>query len=543
MTKTVSLLTGASTLIFFLCSSWRHSLFQSAAFDLGFFDQALYLISQGETPIVSFWGYHAMADHAAPILYPLALLYKIYPDIHWLLAVQAIALSLGCWFTWRLALQAALSEAQAVTMAVVYLLYPLVFNVNLFDFHLEVIAIPGLLGAVLAARGRRMAWFIGCLILVLSCKAVLSLTVAAMGFWLLIFEQRRLAGAIALAAGIAWFLITTQVLIPWFSGGNEAAAVSRYSHLGSSVGEIIANLVLKPGLVLGNLFTLPNLEYLVLLFAPVIWGISLRYLTPLVVILPTLAMNFLTDVPSHKNLVHHYSLPTLPFLLLAVIGTLAQGGGWWRFQATRQEAGGRRQEAGGRRQEAESRRQETEGRRQEAEGRRLNVSLHSQFPIPNSQFLIPHSPFPIPSIGYTQRAIILWSLIAFVALAKFGYFGSRYLESLDTRQATREAIALVKTQGSVLTADQIAPHLTHRPIVKLAFASFDVTELANFDYALLNVRHPGWQSTPEFAASLVERLKNLPEFELTYERDGVYLFVKGMGNRELGIGNWELGIV
>ncbi|NES21383.1 MAG: DUF2079 domain-containing protein [Symploca sp. SIO3E6] len=453
-TNTVSLITGASALVFFLCSSWRHALFQSTAFDLGFFDQALYLMSQGKTPIVSFWGYHAMADHAAPILYPLALLYKIYPDVHWLFAVQAIALALGCWFTWRLALQAALSETQAVTMAVVYLLYPLVFNVNLFDFHPEVLAIPGLLGAVLAARLGRIAWFIGCLILVLSSKAVLSLTVTAMGFWLLIFEQRRLSGAITLATGVAWFLITTQVLIPWFSGGNEAAAVSRYSYLGSSVLEIITNIFLKPGLVLGHLFTLPNLEYLVLLFAPVIWGISLGYLTPLIVIVPTLAINFLTDVPSHKNLVHHYSLPTLPFLLLAVMGTLAQGSGWLR----------------------------------------------------------------------SPKAIMVWTLVAFLALAKFGYFGSRYLEFLDTRQATKEAIALVETKGSVLTAAHIAPHLTHRPVVKLAIAGFDAAELANFDYALLNVPHPGWQSTPEFAASLVEQLKNLPEFELTYERDQVYLF-------------------
>ena len=453
----VSLITAVSALIFFLCSSLRHALFQSTAYDLGWYDEVVYLISQGETPIVSFWGYHVMGDHAAAILYPLALLYKIYPDVHWLFAVQAIALALGCWFTWRLALQATLSESQAVAMAVVYLLYPLVFNINLFDFHPEVLAIPGLLGAVLAARLGKIAWFIGCLILVLSCKAVLSLTVAAMGFWLLIFDKRRLFGAIALAAGIAWFLIATQVVIPWFSGGNEAPGVSRYTYLGSSVIEIIANLFLKPGLVLGHLFTLPNLEYLVLLFSPVIWGLSLRYLTPLVVILPTLAMNFLTDLQVQKDLIHQYSITAIPFLLLAVIGTLAQGGGWLR----------------------------------------------------------------------SQRAIILWALVAFVALAKFGYFGSRYLQYLSTWQATKEAVALVETKGSLLTAAHIAPHLTHRPVVKLAIANFNAAELGNFDYALLNVRHPGWQSTPELVASLVEQLKNLPEFELIYERDEVYLFSKG----------------
>lgn len=58
-----------SALILFACSSLRHALFQSAAFDLGIFDQAIYLISQGEPPISSFTNHHIMGDHAAWIFY------------------------------------------------------------------------------------------------------------------------------------------------------------------------------------------------------------------------------------------------------------------------------------------------------------------------------------------------------------------------------------------------------------------------------------------------------------------------------------------
>ena len=97
---------GVSALILFGCSSLRHALFQSTAFDLGYFDQALYLISQGQTPIVSFWGYHFMGGHADWILYGLALLYKISPNVHWLFAVQAMALALGALPTFYLAHQA-----------------------------------------------------------------------------------------------------------------------------------------------------------------------------------------------------------------------------------------------------------------------------------------------------------------------------------------------------------------------------------------------------------------------------------------------------
>ncbi|MBE9128865.1 MULTISPECIES: DUF2079 domain-containing protein [unclassified Coleofasciculus] len=452
---TVGLAIAASALILFGCSSLRHALFQSAAFDLGIFDQGIYLISQGEPPICSLIGFHILGDHGAWILYPLSLLYKIYADVHWLFAVQAIALALGALPTFHLARQAGLKEQQATAMAVVYLLYPLIFNINLFDFHPEVMALPALLAAILAARLERIGWFSVAILFILGCKAVLGLTVAAMGVWLLLFEKKRWCGAIALVAGIAWFLIASQVIIPRFSG-QEAAAVGRYAFLGDSVLEIAKNLLLKPGLVLGNIFTLPNLEYLILLVSPLIWGISLQHLAPLVGAIPTLLMNLITDYQPQKDLTHQYSLPVLPFLLLAVISTLAASQGWLQ----------------------------------------------------------------------NKRGIILWSLVAFVALGKFGYFGSRYLESVDTWYATREAVAQIETKGSVLVPAQVAPHLTHRPIVKLAIAGSESADLAEFDYVLLNMRHPGWGSSLQVATSLLERLKNTPEFQLSYQRDEVYLFIK-----------------
>ncbi|HEY9636770.1 MAG TPA: DUF2079 domain-containing protein [Coleofasciculaceae cyanobacterium] len=456
-----------SALIFFVGSSVRHALFQSGAFDLGFFDQLVYLISQGQPPISSILGFHLLGDHAAWAIYPLGLLYKLYPDVHWLFAVQAVALALGAWPTWRLARQAGLSEGQAIAMAVVYLLYPLVFNITLFDFHPEVMALPALLGAILAARLNQLWWFSLAIVFVLGCKAALSLTVASMGIWLLVFEKKRRCGAIALILGISWFLIASKVIIPLFSG-REPAALHRYSYLGNSISEIMKNLLLKPGLVLDRINVQNSLTYLAKLVFPVIWGLSPQHLAALISTVPVLVLNILSDVPYQRSLQHQYSMPVLPFLLVAVISTLAAGQGWLR----------------------------------------------------------------------NRRTIILWSLLAFFALAKYSYFWSTYLESLDTSQATREAIAQITTKGGVLTTHDIAPHLTHRSIVKLAYAvtpTADVaaaasTDLSKIDYILLNVRHPGWLSTPEFATSLVEQFKKDESFQLHYQRDDVYLFLRG--NRE-----------
>ncbi|MGB7441298.1 MAG: DUF2079 domain-containing protein, partial [Coleofasciculaceae cyanobacterium] len=441
----------------------RHALFQSGVFELGFYDQLVYLISQGQPPISSFLGIHFLGDHAAWAIYPLALLYKIYPSVYWLFAVQAIALTLGALPIFYLARQVGLKESLALAVAASYLLYPAIFNINLFDFHAEVMALPVLFGAILAAQRGYVGWFCLAIIFILGCKAVLSFTVAAMGLWLLLEKNRRLESTprqqktmacFALFAGVAWFLIATQVIIPNFAG-HEPIAVSRYSYLGDSVLEIGKNLFLKPGLVFGKVFSFSTLEYLILLALPVILGLSFQGLTPLIAALPALALNIISESANQRNLVLHYSLPVVPFLFLVVIYALAS----------------------------------------RSKG------------LPQAKWLV------------------LWSLISFLALAKYGYFGSIYLDSLPTLSAMREAVAQVPRQGRVLTTHEIAPHLSHRPLIE--FTNLEKPpELKKFDYVLLNLPYPGWRSSPEFAASLVGQLQNMSEFKLTYQQDGVYLFVK-----------------
>src|SRR5919199_5554397 len=454
---------GISAVIFFALSSLRHAMFHSGAFDLGIYDQVVYLISQGQPPISSFLGFHHLGNHAAWSVYPLGLLYKIYSDVHWLFAVQAVALALGAWPTWSLARLAGLSEAQALAMAAVYLLYPVVFNVNMFDFHPEVMALPVLLGTILAARLNRVWWFTFAILFVVGCKEVLSLTIAAMGIWLFFFEKKRRCGAIALFVGAAWFLITSRVIIPTFSGA-EPAAVYRYSYLGDSVPEIAKNLFLKPGLLLEGINIRDSLRYLFQVFLPVIWGLLPQHLAPMVSALPALVLNVLSVDPQQRNLGVQYTLPVLPFLLLAVIPTLRAGQVWSR----------------------------------------------------------------------NSRLIILWSFLCFLALANYKDYWTTYPTTLDTWQAKREAIAQIQTKGGVLTTNRLAPHLTHRPLVKLVFSETPTADVVNassvnltqIDYVLLDAAHSGWLRTKEFTANLVSQFKKNESFQLRYQRDDIYLFVK-----------------
>ena len=444
---------STSTIVLFLCASLRHFLFQSNALDLGWFDQAIYLISKGKTPIVSFADDHILGDHAAFIFYPLALLYIIYPNVHWLFAIQAIALGLGAVPIYRLAQQSGLQQNLALTMSEVYLLYPLVFNINIFDFHSEVIALPILLWSILEAKNNKFWRFLLAVIIILSCKSVLSLTIAAMGLWLFLFERKRLCGSVALGLGVFWFLITTQVIIPHFSG-DKVAALGRYSFLGDSIGEIIKNFFLNPSIIFSQILTLANLEYLVLLIFPVIWGLFPKHLTPMIAAIPQLGLNLLTDYQPQKDLVHQYSLPVLPFLLLSTIYALAAK----------------------------------------------------------------------KSLLKCNKIIIVWSLISFLFFAKYSYFCSEYLEKSDNLLAMKQGVNLVPPQVTVLTSPQIAPHLTHRPVVKLGIKDMESIDVNNFDYILLNVRYPSWPNSKKTVINLVEQLKRNKKFISIYGQDSVFLF-------------------
>jgi uncharacterized membrane protein len=508
----VLLMIVVATLILFGASSARHALFHSTAYDLAIFDQAIYLISQNQTPFSSLMAINILGDHAAFIFYPLALLYKIYPDVHWLLFVQAISLALGAWPSWTLARQAGLNEQKSIAVAAVYLLYPAVFNVNLFDFHPEVIALPAILAAIVAARLDKILWFCAAIILILSCKAVLSLTVLMMGIWLFFFEKNRRCGLIAIFMGAGWFLIATQAIVPYFNQGKQHAGIGRYQYLGNSVFEIAINLILKPHLIVGRLFSVNTLGYLVLLFSPVMWWLSPRHLAPLIGASPVLVMNILSDIEAQRDLIHQYSVPIFPFILTAVIATLAdrqaRGKDFWK------NAG--------------------------------NYLWNHRNSIPRIWNRIKVDRISIKSVkhiwtnriwvhrswrggkfvfAHLSKLLILWSILTFLILAKYGYFWTIYLNGFDTLPATKEAISLVETKGSVLTTAQIAPHLAHRPVVKLTQANVPVN-VAEFDYVLLNLRYPGWMSDRAFVQNLITKLKNTPKFQLKYQRDDIYLFTK-----------------
>jgi uncharacterized membrane protein len=451
-------MTAVSILVLFFFSSLRHSLFRSNSLDLGFFDQGIYLISQDLTPISSFLNFHILGDHAAFIIYPLSIFYKIYPDVHWLFLIQAIALSSGSIPVFGLARQQGLTNNQGYLASLIYLLSPIIFNANLFDFHPDVIAVPFFLWALLWAKLDKVLQFCLAVIIVLSCKAVFALTIMAMGIWLVWFEKKYLMGTIAIVIGAVWFITATQIIIPLIGGESASTMrhVGRYASLGSSYTEILKNLFWKPNLFFSKIFSTDSLIYLLLLFAPFIWYLRLTNLSPLIATFPTVFMSILSNDPNQRYLTFQYPLPILPFLMLIAISGISMVGSQKRWHL---------------------------------------------------------------------RFLASWAALAFITMSLFQLFTGESIRYSDTWQSNNEAIALVKTQGSILTTDDISPHVTHRQEVKLAFSN-PPPNLEQFDYILLNTRHPKDQIDRDYLLSLVEKAKKISSLKIDHQKDDVYLFTK-----------------
>ncbi|MGF1539851.1 MAG: DUF2079 domain-containing protein [Pleurocapsa sp.] len=456
------ILVAIASIILILFSSFRLAVFRAGT-DLGFFDQLLYLISQGLTPISSILeGVHPIGDHGALVLYPISLLYFIHPNVHWLLAVQAIALTSGAIPVYALSLSNGLSVGYARAVATSYILYPALFNISFYtELRTETIAVPALLWAIWAIDTKR--WWQGAIaiLVVLSSKETMSLTVVGLGVWWL-WQRRIIWGIGCIVAGISWFVVAATYIIPSFRGGHPMAGTWHYSSIGDSLGEIAIKSLTQPQVFLVRALSGDRLFYYLLLLLPIIIGLHWRKIAAMIPALPMLGLNILSDYPGQRDLIHHYSLPIIPFLFVWLIYSL-------RY-----------------------------------------FKRHQQ------------------RLWLSRRLLIVWSAIAFLAMAKYGYFWERYLPLLDNASAVNDAISLIQPEDRVLTTGFIAPHLSHRPVIKLIEGEWDLARMNQYqiDTVLIAMQHLGFDPTLEAATAMIDRLSKASEFDLVYQQQDVFLFQK-----------------
>ena len=123
-----------------------------------------------------------------------------------------------------------------------------------------------------------------------------------------------------------------------------------------------------------------------------------------------------------------------------------------------------------------------------------------------------------------RRWIVLWSIVFFVLLGKYTRFYPEYVRSLDTWTASWEAIAQIEPhQGGVITDNFLGAHLSQRPFIQLLRPAKFEADVQQANYVLLNLNNP-WQDNVKPVKQVLSKVEQNPAFQLSYQRDGVYLF-------------------
>ncbi|MFZ8854345.1 MAG: DUF2079 domain-containing protein [Armatimonadota bacterium] len=222
----------------------RFNLFGAQAFDLGIFQQGVWLLANGFYPFVTIRGWHIFADHFSPILFAFVPFYKFFPHPFWLFLGQTVALALGVIPLYRIALRHTQNELTATFIAIGYLLHPAIMTMLFFDFHPVLLSIPFVLWAIDALdENRPSPFFIACF-LALLCREDVAVSVACLGLYGFLVRRRWWSGAIVLFS-VLWFVFATKMMAV-LSGEEKTAYLSLYSKWGKTPLQIVLGILANP---------------------------------------------------------------------------------------------------------------------------------------------------------------------------------------------------------------------------------------------------------------------------------------------------------
>ena len=302
----------------FVWMAWlTHARFDTFGFDLGIFDQGVWLLSRVKDPFVTIRGLPLFGDHASYILLLVAPLYWVWADPRLLLVLQVVFLAVPAVSVYVIGTRRLGSPLAGLAMAAAYLAFPAMQWAAIWHFHPETLA-AGFLGlAALAADRQRWRPMAIWLALALLCKEDVGLVVAGFGALLWIIGHARV-GRRTLAAGLGWFLLTALILIPLANGRASPHLELNYGITGSGPSVVLEAVPTLAGNAWQNVVDGKGGIYLLLIFAPLL-GLPLldpRWLLP---VAPPVLLNLAATHGYQQEIRYQYLATAAPFLALGTI--------------------------------------------------------------------------------------------------------------------------------------------------------------------------------------------------------------------------------
>ena len=206
--------------------------------------------------------------------------------------------------------------------AALYLVYLPVGTITLDEFQPRLFAATALLGAYWFYRRDRPVAFWLCLLVAITVRSDVGLVVGCFGLYALLERRSWRYGLAPALVGFGYWAAAVFAIIPALAGGKGFLWAINYAWLGADAREIVTTIVTRPLYTARGVLTLEKGRYL----AQLLWPLAfLPLLRPrlLLIPLPILALNLLSERLVQFDLLHQYQALIVPFLFLAAIEGLA----------------------------------------------------------------------------------------------------------------------------------------------------------------------------------------------------------------------------
>lgn len=289
--------------------------------DLCVVDRAIWVMSKGKLSNSLF---EAEKNTLVPYHFHLILLfflpvYIIYPNPSMLLFLQTLFIGLGAIPIYLLAKEKLHSGFGGLIFSISYLLYPALQNANLFEIHPVIFAIPFLLWGFYYIEKNNPKKSIIFIILALSCKETVSITVILLGIYTLFIKKSKFGLGITLL-GVSWAFLTMGVILPHAYGTPFFAFLSsnHWTHLGDTSFEIVRNIITNPIYAITYTPLSDKIEYLIQLFLP-LGFLSIISPSTLLIVFHEFTLKLTSKDPSLYSIHLHYTAVIIPFIFISAM--------------------------------------------------------------------------------------------------------------------------------------------------------------------------------------------------------------------------------
>lgn len=322
---------GAMVGVFAAVFGWltwlQQANFGTFDFDMGVFDQEIWLAAHHLNAFVTVRGLNMWANHVNPIVYLLVPFYWLGAGPHFLFLVQTLALGGTAVPLWLLARDRLKDPWLALGVPFAWLLYPAVQWMAWWPFQPEYLAAPALVFAYWFATRHRWVGYWICVALVLATKEDAALAVVALGIVLLCHRRVKI-GLISVGVALAWFLISLEVILRLATPNAGPFFLYQYSELGSSFWSILGNVFRRPWLLWDRIFSWSHVHYYQQMLIPTAF-LGLLAPVTLLLVVPSFLVNAGNNQGYTMDIKFQYSALIAPGLFIAVVEGLARLRGHW----------------------------------------------------------------------------------------------------------------------------------------------------------------------------------------------------------------------